>query len=211
MNSTSSNLGLWRYALSALATGLFFSTVHAQQSERGSDLLSPTERLQEISELVVNLDTLARNCLNTPPAAVAANPHCQSLIAAIDGQEVARYLQHCTELKDWRDRFINRYQESATREDITDTAALEVLVQTEFWCGEEALRERTSAVFPAFAALNGERPANQSAVNPGGAPTYSATLRSRTGASQNMQERLRLETERLWLDLRIENLRQQLP
>lgn len=211
MNSTSSNLGLWRYTLRVIATGLFFSTAHAQQSERGSELLSPTERLQAISELVVNLDTLARNCLDTPPVATATNPHCQSLIAAIDGEEVASYLRHCAELEDWRERFISRYQDGTTREEVTDTAALEILVQTEFWCGEDALRERTTAVFPAFATLNGERPVNSTASGPVSEPTYSATLRTRTAANQNLQERLRLETERLWLDLRIENLRQQLP
>jgi len=173
--------------------------------------MSPAERLQEIRELILTLDSRASNCLDTPPAATAANPYCQSLIAAIDGEEVANYLQHCAQLKDWRDRFIDRYQDGATSGEVTDTTALEVLVQTEYWCGEDALRERTSSVFPAFAALNQTSGDNRSASSTTNARAGSPALKTRTSGVRSMQERLRLETERLWLDLRIENLRQQLP
>lgn len=211
MNSTNKTFGLWRYTLCAIATGLLAANASAQQSERNSELMPPGERLQEVRELILSLDSQASDCLDTAPAATAANPHCQALIAAIDGEEVANYLQHCARLKDWRDRFINRYQDGDTSEEVTDTTALEVLVQTEYWCGEDALRERTSSVFPAFAELNQASEDNRFASNTANARAGSPALNTRTSDVRSMQERLRLETERLWLDLRIENLRQQLP
>lgn len=211
MNSTNSNNWLWRYTQCALASGLLIVSAHAQERERDSALVPPVERLQEIRELVLSLDEQAKNCLETAPVATPNNPHCQRLIAAIDGEEIANYLQHCAQLKEWRDHFITSYQEGDTGGELTDTAALEALVQTEYWCGENALRERTASVFPAFAALNEGSQVNRSASNAINPPANSSPSSARASDARRMQDRLRMETERLWLDLRIENLRQQLP
>lgn len=189
-----------------LAIALFHPGALAQESQAERAFLPTDQHIDQLATLLTALDDKARACLETEPTANSENSNCQQLIAAIDGNEIANYLAGCANLKDWRDGYIAEFQnENLSSQDLNEEQALRLLVQTEYLCGEDALRRRTEYVFPAFAALaqamRTETP-RATAVRNGSV---------QRGDANAMQERLRRETEQLWLDLEIENLRQSVP
>ncbi len=203
MNSTNST-AIARWLIVAAATFLHASAF-AQDSTLDPDFSPDDAQFEQIATLLSTLDAKANACLEADPAAASQDSHCQQLIAAIDGDDLRHYLNLCAQIKSWRDRYVAEFAASALDSGIEQEQALRFLVQTEFYCGENALRERTEHVFPAFARLNQSmtaRPGRVSAVG---------SRNSVPQATQQIHDRLQQETDRLWQELQLENLRRQLP
>ncbi len=191
----------WRRVLCCAALVLH-PGIDAQDSDAQPANLPSPQAFASIANLLTSLDDTAQECLESEPNGSLGNLSCQQLIAAIDGEEIARYLSECKTLTAWRDDFVVAFQ---TRETGADEQALHIMVQTEFYCGEDALRKRTTYVFPAFAAVT-QAAATRTAPTPSSqsrVPSVDETFRT--------LERLMEETNQQWLDLRIENLRREAP
>ena len=108
------------------------------------------------AELILKaVDEEARVCIERiAESSSSVQPEeCASFLALIDGEVLAGYLEHCAELKEWR----NAYVENPPAAGSNSERDRQRLVGVERVCGEDALRRRTEFVVVAFEALN-ERP-----------------------------------------------------
>ena len=214
MNSTSrpASTGL-RVALCAALLTMTSGALAQSPAEEDFEALSA--RITHIEELLQSLDDQAGECLNTTPAGDLDNPACATLLNAIDGEPIAIYLQHCRSLQSWRDHFISAYQDANTAQQNNNTERLHLLVQTEYYCADNSLTQRTENVVTAFNRLidsrgESEPRADGSAQSSSTSSTsFSASPSARTGV-QRMNERVHRETEQQWRSLELELLRQRL-
>lgn len=184
-----------------VAACLLVGTLHAQP-----------ERIDfsRIANLLQSLDTQAQSCLQSLDRETAsladATADCQQFLGSLDGDTVADYLRQCRAARDQRDRIVTESREQELSEQQRDTT-LQLLLDTEYYCGEMALRDRTEFVFPAFAALG-----SAARRNPGRQRVDGLTPDSRSGGTDliPIQPRLQGETNQLWQQLQLELLRQQI-
>lgn len=108
--------------------------------------------------LLLELDAKAQNCMGSFSMNLgeAAALLCDEFLRAIDGEILSTYITHCKSLRTWRDQFIADQKTptaAASNGDISAEDALDLLVNIEFNCAENALQERTRFVVSAFDAL----------------------------------------------------------
>ena len=204
MNSTSKSVPAWLHALLCVCL-LSTGSGSLAQSLEVETHESLSTRVVQLEELFGSLDNQARNCLENTPKAKLDNPACQALLDAIDGEPIATYLQHCRSLRNWRDEFVSNYQQSVEAEQPDNDAILHLLVQTEYYCADNALSQHSDYVVAAFNELNSRPVETGNRVERSTLPASSAQLETR-----RMNERLRRETEQQWRSLELELLRQRL-
>lgn len=173
--------------------------------------------------LLEQLDALAGTCKTalqqpdeTVAATVAATP-CSQFLAAIDGELLAQYLAHCRVLKEWKAQYVTAAF-NADQTLITADTALQLLVGTDYACGENALQQRTEFVTSTFALIQpgagiSQRQNNQVELRLKELQ-FDATLSAERSLLQNSVEQQELqrvqESARQMRQLELENLRQQL-
>lgn len=110
--------------------------------------------VEEASSALQTLDDKASACLSAREKINDDQASCNDFLAAVDGELMANYLRHCTDLKSWRDDFVT--QTTAANVTLENSEEmLQLLVAVEFNCGQNALQRRTQSVASAFALLQG--------------------------------------------------------
>ncbi len=114
--------------------------------------LTPEERIGAAESILRAVDEQARVCVERlAESANGVQPEeCAGFLASVDGDVLAGYLEHCAELKQWRDAYVDN-PPSAGPDSERDRQRL---LGVERVCGENALRRRTEFVVVAFEALN---------------------------------------------------------
>lgn len=142
---------------------LLFPATAASQADIENELSSAAAILTE-------LDRLAENCFlaitaeNAPadPLPESSQESCLQFLAAIDGDLLASYLQHCETVNQWRANVAEELMnDSGSRSTDNDTVLINRLIQSEFYCGENPLQNRTQFVVRTFDLLQGETLAEQ--------------------------------------------------
>lgn len=135
-------LASWGCVLSAL---LWPSLASAQE-------LTPEERISAAESILRAVDEQARVCIERlGESANDVQPEeCAGFLASVDGDVLAGYLEHCAELKQWRDAYV----ENPSPAGPDSERDRQRLVGVERVCGEDALRQRTEFVVVAFEELN---------------------------------------------------------
>ena len=201
-------------------------------------LAQDVELQQHVTDSVAwlaQLDALAGTCnvsLQQPADAVAAAATqtvnltpCSQFLAAIDGELLTQYLAHCSALKEWKSHYVTSTFE-ADQTSTTPETALQLLVGTDYACGENALQQRTQFVTSTFALIqrggvsrevNGagisQRPGNQldqrlKELQFDSTLTAERNLLQKSVQQQEQQRAL--ESARQMRQIELENLRQQL-
>ena len=190
----------------ALLTLLWSGSALAQE-------ITLEERIGAAESILQSVDEQARVCIEqlAEPANAVQPDECASFLASIDGDVLAGYLEHCAELKRWRDTYVDNPPPAGP-----DTERdRQRLVGIERVCGENALRRRTEFVVVAFEELN-----EHSARRTGGISLqrrisefeYNSTLggwRNELDVT-NSNRRIRNETSQQFDQLEEELIRQQI-
>lgn len=110
------------------------------------------ERIGAAESILLAVDEQARVCIETlAESANSVQPEeCASFLTSIDGDVLAGYLEHCAELKQWRDAYVENLPPAGPDSE----RDRQRLVGVERVCGENALRQRTEFVAAAFDELN---------------------------------------------------------
>lgn len=113
------------------------------------------EHVSNAVSVLQQLDELAGTCLSSlQEDAAGADSPCTQFLAAIDGELLAQYLANCAALNSWKDQYVAASFGTNPIEP-TNGIALQLLVGTDYACGENALQLRTEFVTSAFARLQG--------------------------------------------------------
>lgn len=147
--------------------GAFSCTLAAQVAEpESTDTLM--QRIAAIRSSLQTLDTAAVQCLASIDADFTNSVTCQDFMAALDDQINTQLpdsmMFHCTALTTWRDAFIARNNGNLSSNDSTDSN-LQLMVDIQYYCGDEALALRTNSVFPAFNLLQQEQRLSNGAIS----------------------------------------------
>lgn len=114
--------------------------------------VSIEERIGTAESVLQSVDEQARVCIER--LAESANgiqpEECAGFLASVDGDVLAGYLEHCAELKQWRDNYVDNPPPAGPDSERDRWRLLGV----ERVCGEDALRRRTEFVVVAFEKLN---------------------------------------------------------
>ncbi len=185
--------------------------------------------------LLEQLDVLAATCnssLQQSDDTVAATSTgtinqsaCSQFLAAIDGELLAQYLAHCNTLNEWKSHYVTAAF-NADQTSTTPDTALQLLVGTDYACGEDALQQRTQFVTATFALIQqGESNRGGNAAGISQRPNnqldqqlkelqFESTLNSERNLLQNsvqqQEQRRAQESARQMRQIELENLRQQL-
>lgn len=110
------------------------------------------ERIGAAESILQAVDEQARVCIEQlEESSSSVQPEeCASFLASVDGQVLAGYLEHCAELKEWRDAYVENPPAAGSNSE----RDRQRLVGVERVCGEDALRRRTEYVVIAFEELN---------------------------------------------------------
>lgn len=191
-----------------VAACLLIGLVHGQDTQNSPAGSLQRFDFQRIAVLLQTLDERAQACLQemNAQAGDVTTTHCQLFLAAVDGETVADYLRLCRQARTLRDDIVTTSRAQPLPADQRDST-LQHLLDTEYYCGDGALQQRTDYVFPAFAALN---PASVSHRGEPQSGNQSRARRSDATGLIPIQPRLQEETNRLWQDLQLELLRQQI-
>ena len=100
-----------------------------------------------------------------------------------------------------------RTPDSTTAQSTAREGDLQRLVDIEFYCGEDALRQRTESVFDAFAALRQAGGTTRRFAASGSARPVPQS--DRGGEVRAMHERVRQETQQRWQQLQLDLIRHQ--
>ncbi len=147
--------------------GAFSCTLAAQvaEPERTDTLM---QRIAAIRSSLQTLDAAAEQCLTSTDANFTKSVTCQDFMAALDDQINTQLpdsmMFHCTALTTWRDAFIARNNGNLSSNDSTDSN-LQLMVDIQYYCGDEALALRTNSVFPAFNLLQQEQRLSNGAIS----------------------------------------------
>ena len=133
------------------------ASITLQAQEQNTTLQS---RIDAATQTLIDLDKLAQSCLESTERDSDGNQDCNSFLAAIDGSLLASYLDHCQNLKTWRDDYVGQ-SHSAGLDNEQDPTALQTLIGIEYACGENALQKRTQYVSEVFALVNSNNRPNQ--------------------------------------------------
>lgn len=133
-------------SISSLTLGLLCMGAASAQEE------SIEERIGAAESIMQAVDEQARVCIERlGESANDVQPEeCASFLASVDGDVLAGYLEHCAELKQWRDAYVDNPPPAGPDSERDRQRLLGV----ERVCGEDALRRRTEFVVVAFEALN---------------------------------------------------------
>ena len=125
-------------------------------------------RIDSATQALVDLDALAQSCLESTEMDTGADTEtsssCVSFLAAIDGQLLAGYLDHCQKLRAWRDDYVTQTHGTGTASE-RDPTVLQTLVGIEYACRENALQKRTVFVAEVFALVANSNRTNQPGNN----------------------------------------------
>ena len=178
-------------------------------------------RIDSATQTLVDLDALARSCLESTEkdsgADTESGSSCVSFLAAIDGQVLAGYLDHCQNLKAWRDDYVTQTHGTGISLE-QDPTVLQTLVGIEYACGENALQKRTVFVAEVFALVrNSSRtnhPGNNNALRRIAEFEFNATAdnerRLLLQSLQQQHSRRLQETQNQFDKLETELIRQQI-
>ncbi|MYA35194.1 MAG: hypothetical protein F4Y34_00840 [Gammaproteobacteria bacterium] len=114
--------------------------------------LTVEERIGAAESILQAVDEQARVCIEQlAESANSLQPEeCASFLTSIDGDVLTGYLEHCAELKQWRDAYVENPPPAGPDSE----RDRQRLVGVERVCGENALRQRTEFVAAAFDELN---------------------------------------------------------
>lgn|GEM_PF-1998637 len=161
-----------------------------------------------VQQYFLTLDHQADLCLENNQPERTESDACQTFLAMIDGQETASYLDMCRALRNWRTSFIEELANSdfsidSNPANLDQSLSLNRLAQTEYYCGEDALRSRTNHVHSAFNLLR------QNEVRISTGSTTAIHGLPANGGLRAIHDRLQREIDQQWQNLQMENLRQQ--
>lgn len=175
-------------------------------------------QIEAASAALVTLDDKAASCLEAIEAGSSeqVTVSCDEFLKALDGDELATYLQQCQLLKEWRNTFL----EDTLGKPSTDAESnLQLLLGIEYNCGENAMQRRTAYVTDAFNSLYGKSSlteSTESSINQRFAESQFENQlnyqRQLLQQSIQQQQSHRLDqTQQQFNDLENELIRQQLP
>ena len=175
--------------------------------------LTPEQRIGAAESILRAVDEQARVCIGRlAESANGVQPEeCAGFLASVDGDVLAGYLEHCAELKQWRDAYVDNPPPAGPDSE----RDRQRLVGVERVCGEDALRRRTEYVVTAFEELNERRARRTSGLSLQrriGQLEFDSTLggwRNELDVT-NSNSRVRGETLRQFDQLEEELIRQQL-
>jgi len=171
-------------------------------------------RIESAGAVLRELDEQARVCLERLGESddTAERPaECAAFLAAIDGETLGAYLEHCDELRRWR----GSYVENPPPPGPDSERDRQRLIAVERLCGEDTLRRRTEFVAAAFDELNERRAGRTAGLSLQqrlGELEFQSTLggwRSELDAT-DPNRRVRNETLRQFDQLEEELIRQQI-
>jgi hypothetical protein len=113
-----------------------------------------TTQLSSTRIVMQQLDQLASVCLaNEPEITNSQELSCQAFQESLNGELLETYLSNCQAIKSWREQFVSdQSNNSAPVEDASES--LELMIEAEFLCGDNALLKRTEYVELAYRKLN---------------------------------------------------------
>ena len=178
------------------------------------ELVALEERVEAASAVLRELDEQASACLGRlgeSEDAAEQPSECAAFLAAIDGETLGAYLEHCGELRRWRDDYVDNPPPAGSDSE----RDRQRLIAVERVCGEDALRRRTEFVAAAFNALNERRAGAAAGISLQrrlGELEFQSTLGGWRGEldTANPNRRVRDETLRQFDQLEEELIRQQI-
>ena len=111
-------------------------------------------QLSNTRTVMQQLDQFAGLCIDSEqPASTSQNTPCQEFREALNGEFLETYIDNCRAIKNWRDQFvISQSDNGAPTVDANES--LELMIEAEFLCGEDALLKRTEFIALAYQQLN---------------------------------------------------------
>ena len=163
------------------------------------------------------LDQFAVACVNSvqqsPP--LQTEP-CLAFNEALNGELLTTYIYACREVKSWRDQYVSS-QINSPEPDPDANETLELMIEIEFLCGEDALLKRTEFIAIAYQQLS--NPSSIGLAIPNGVNQDIKEFRQDllitrerarlTNSFQQLQLRQRQETQRQIDRQELELIRQQ--
>ena len=140
-----------------ISIALLLASVTLQAQGQNTTLQS---RIDAATQTLIDLDKLAQSCLESTELDSDGNQDCSSFLEAIDGPLLASYLDHCRNLKTWRDDYVGHSHSTGLAIE-QDPTALQTLVGIEYACGENALQKRTKYVSEVFTLVASDSRLNQ--------------------------------------------------
>lgn len=160
-------------------------------------------RIDAIRELFQELDSSAQQCVED-----SAADSCRSFATTLDETFIPAYLDHCAEIRAWREQLVADVESGDAAID-EDQGLASSLIGAEFSCGEDALAKRTRFAVAAFQKWQRENSNTAQATarlqQPGNSRTNPVPQ-----SLQNQQSRLSREIDQQWQRVELENIRQQL-
>ena len=122
---------------------------------RAQEAAAPEARIEAAEAVLRSLDEQARVCLERLAEADGAGRpgECTDFLASIDGEMLGGYLEHCAQLRQWREDYVGNPPPAGPDSE----RDRQRLIAVERVCGENALRQRTEFVAAAFEELDERR------------------------------------------------------
>lgn len=123
-----------------------WSSLMAAENPIDAALASSRQAMQQ-------LDQSAGECLaSLQQSSVAESESCVLFNQRLNGELLENYINGCREARSWRDEFVSRQIDSPEPSSNSEET-LQLMVEVEFLCGEEALLNRTEFVATAYQTL----------------------------------------------------------
>jgi hypothetical protein len=147
-------------------------------------------RLDAARSIMQQLDELAEQCVAPDEQSSdidnsSSQTPCLSFSQALNGEMLIDYIDHCAGIKIWRDQFIDSQTNNSASNDTK--ALLELMIDTELLCGEDAMIKRTEFVGQAYQMINNANRSNLAVIS-----TNDRELRALRQQMMISQERNRL-------------------
>jgi len=141
--------------LKSVVIGLFIfipmhqvSAAENQIALQLSNTRTVMQQLDQFAGLCIDSEQLASTSQNT-----SQNTPCQEFRAALNGEFLETYIDNCRAIKNWRDQFVSSQSDNAAPA-VDANESLELMIEAEFLCGEDALLKRTEFIALAYQQLN---------------------------------------------------------
>jgi hypothetical protein len=134
---------------SVMASLLIFSSLHQISAAENQVAL----QLTAARTVMQQLDQFAGACVDTEQQSSAQDAPCREFLEALNGEVLKSYIDNCRSTKAWRDEFVSS-QSNTSAPPIDANESLELMIEVEYLCGEDALLKRTEFIALAYQQLN---------------------------------------------------------
>jgi len=159
------------------------------------------QQLDIAKAAIEQFDEMATQCLQVSAAGVIDTQQnaCQQFRSALDGELLINYINACTNARQWRDNYVVQKIENPNNIEENQQQNLELLINVDYFCTENALVNRTTAVKQAYSSITSAEtiPSRQ---------TLSSLVQSIDASNQRRS--LNTERQRLLQSLESQSLRQ---